>query len=481
MCVEIGATLWRPAVSVAARWNDFWIRQKTEFPGADGVHLRLKEETSIHRIEGDDPGKDAVAWGHGLLDPSSRQHSYRWKDMVSHTDPDTASLLQRAPYQFRGPFARWPRASDAALAVLLFVASVLLTTEGPNDDLVLRPLGTLSISSVILFTIANGALFWRRNYSLIVFGVVLAVSALSKDPVFAMMVALYSAGRYAANDRWNFLGVACTFVLVAATELTKSEPLMVNAGFGILLTFIVWYTGRRIRNRGDYLRLLQERAIQLERQQEAEAQRAVSEERTRIARELHDVVAHRVSMMTVQAGAAKTVAAQDPGSALQAMEAVETAGREALNELRHLLGVLRPDAESGELGPQPGIADVPRLVAQFKEAGLDVSLEMSPTQMAVPLRLDLSVYRILQEALTNVLKHAGPGAWTKVRVEKDNAQIVIDVLNEGHWTTTLPGSGHGIAGMRERAQLLGGSLDAGPTSDGKFQVAARLPLEELPT
>ena len=404
--------------------------------------------------------------------------------MENQTTPDTNILLQRAPHQLRGPFARWPRASDTVLAIFLFLATLLVWFEGPEDTPTLRAFSDIPIAAFFLFAIANTAIIWRRDHPLLTFGVVLSISALSQIfgytefPLFAMMVALYSAGRYATNDRWNFFGVACVFVLVATAEFAKDDFLLVNAGFGVLLTFFVWYWGRRTRNRGDHLRLLQERAKQLERQQETEAQRAVSEERTRIARELHDVVAHRVSMMTVQAGAAKTVAAQDPNSALQAMEAVETAGREALNELRHLLGVLRPEAGNGELSPQPGIADIPRLVEQFKEAGLDISLEMNRSQMTLPLRLDLSVYRILQEALTNVLKHAGTHARTQVRVETDNAHIAIKVLNEGNWTTTIPGSGHGLAGMRERAQLLGGSLDAGPHPDGTFRVTARLPLEE---
>lgn len=139
------------------------------------------------------------------------------------------------------------------------------------------------------------------------------------------------------------------------------------------------------------------------------------------------MVAHRVSLMTVQACAAKTVALDDPQAALQAMEAVEHAGRQALDELRHLLGVLRPSADGGSLGPQPGITDVPRLVDQFREAGLDVSLSVSGATMDVPARVDLSAYRIVQEALTNVHKHAGPKARTEVRVTTTSGAVCIEV------------------------------------------------------
>jgi len=266
----------------------------------------------------------------------------------------------------------------------------------------------------------------------------------------------------------SYIGLGGAFALVAISHFLDAVT-AAEIGFGFFVTFLVWYIGRRLRFRG-------ERAAQLEREQAAEARRAVVEERTRIARELHDVVAHQVSLMTVQAGAAKTVAAEDPECASQAMEAVEKAGHQALDELRHLLGVLRPEAEIDGLGPQPGLADVPGLVDQLRAAGLDVSLTMVGVQTHLPARVDLSAFRIVQEALTNVLKHAGPSARTEVRLRTDNQGIAIEILDDGHGATILPGSGHGILGMRERALLLGGSLDAGPRPGGGFQVVARLPI-----
>jgi signal transduction histidine kinase len=171
------------------------------------------------------------------------------------------------------------------------------------------------------------------------------------------------------------------------------------------------------------------------------------------------------------------------------MAAVEQAGRQALDELRHLLGVLRPEVDGEALGPQAGLADVPRLVDQFRAAGLDVVLTMDavpgelpgdlPGELPgdLPARVDLSAYRIVQEALTNALKHAGPGARTSVRVGVDGGQVRIEVLDDGRGLSILPGSGHGILGMRERALLLGGRLEAGPRPGGGFQVVAQLPLE----
>jgi signal transduction histidine kinase len=167
---------------------------------------------------------------------------------------------------------------------------------------------------------------------------------------------------------------------------------------------------------------------------------------------------------------------------------VEDAGRQALDELRHLLGVLRPETDPDGLGPQPGLADLPRLVEQTRGAGLDVSLAADGVVAGLPARVDLFAYRIVQEALTNVLKHAGPGARTEVRLGTDRRGVVIEVLDDGRGATVLPGPGpddagvrgHGIVGMRERARLLGGTLDARPRPGGGFRVVAHLPTASEP-
>ena len=380
----------------------------------------------------------------------------------------------------RGPFSRWPRATDAVLAVVVFVTTVFVSSEEPNQDPVIRALGDISIAGYVVILVASSALYWRRRQPLVVLTVILAAFTLSRRlghsyDLFCLPIALYGVGRYSTNDRWSYAAVGGTMAVVGINAFVRGETAF-DVGTGFVVLVVVWYIGRRNRNRADYLTLLQERAAQLEREQAAEARRAVAEERTRIARELHDVVAHRVSVMTVQAGAAKTVAADDPDGALRAMEAVEQAGRQALDELRHLLGVLRPDAGVEGLGPQPGLADVPRLVDQFRQAGLDVSLTMNGAQADLPARVDLSTYRIVQEALTNVLKHAGPNTRTEARLTSDGDGVAVEVLDDGQGTTSLPGSGHGIVGMRERAQLLGGSLDAGPRPAGGFRVAAYLPV-----
>ena len=391
-----------------------------------------------------------------------------------------------APTRLGGARALWasvtrrPRAADAALSVAVFVTTLFVAFDGPDDDLAIRSVSDVPFAAALfLLAVACGALYWRRSQPLAVLWVTVVATGLAAElgyselaGGYAMLVALYDVGRHATHERWSYIGLGGALAVLGFDYLI-GEVTAAAVGFGIVVLSGVWYIGRQVRMRA-------ERAAQLEREQAADAHRAVAEERTRIARELHDVVAHRVSLMTVQAGAAKTVAGSDPQAALQAMEAVEHAGRQALDELRHLLGVLRPEADGGLLGPQPGLADVARLVEQFKEAGLDVSLTMVDVPTDLPARVDLSAYRIVQEALTNVLKHAGPGAQSEVRLSTDNGAVAIEVSDEGDAATTLPGSGHGIMGMRERALLLGGSLTAGPHADGGFRVVARLPIGEGP-
>jgi signal transduction histidine kinase len=409
---------------------------------------------------------------------------------VNGTAPPFRTPLGNAPRSFRGPFARWPRTADAVLATAVFLGTVFLV-DGPGDSVAFRPVGDVPIPALLAFAVASAALYWRRRAPLVVVAVTVLAWAVTLGSGYAdgggpVLIALYSAGRYATADRWAHLGVAAAIVVVVLDGLTNPVP-WGEVVFGAVVMFVAWYVGRRLRLRA-------ERAAQLLREQAAEARRIVIEERTRIARELHDVVAHRVSLMTVQAGAAKAVAAQDPEGALRAMGAVEEAGRQALEELRHLLGVLRPETDPDGLGPQPGLADLPRLVEQIREAGLDVSLATDGVSAQLPVRVDLFAYRIVQEALTNVLKHAGPGARTQVRLGTDRNGIVVEVLDDGsgsdkgvesavgrqsvdsdRQTPSGRPAGHGIVGMRERAVLLGGTLEARPRPGGGFRVVAHLP------
>lgn len=380
---------------------------------------------------------------------------------------------------------RWPRLTNTVLAIVTFVVNLVIMLHDMDRGPAREVLSMLPLPAIVFYATGSLLLFWRTSHPLTVLGgmwvlaVICTVFGYETGPV-AMVVALYSAGRYAEGDRKSYIGVAAVMLRdgFEAFYLQGLEGMELNVlAMEFLLIAIIWYAGRRVRSRGVYMQLLHDRARQLEREQDQEARRAVEAERARIARELHDIVAHQVSMMTVQAGAAKTVALNDPETARRSMEAVETAGRQALNELRHLMDVLRPEAEQAGLSPQPGLADIPELVDHVRQAGLDISLELEIDGEALPARVGLSAYRIVQEALTNVLKHAGPDAETRVRLTGDEGRIIVEVTDNGQGATILPSSGHGLHGMRERAQQLGGHLTAGPLAGGGFRVVADLPVK----
>ena len=384
-----------------------------------------------------------------------------------------------------GPFARWPRASDAALALVLFVVEVVaivgrMAQEAGTFEWSM--LGDVPVATTLLLAVSSVALLWRRRRPVLAMTVTLVaamiwdVMELADGPSLAILAALYSVGRHVMDDRTSGVAVVAAMVLSVTNDVIEGEQVSA-VGLSLALVVVAWYVGRRMRERRAYLALLEERATFVERERAAEAQRAVDEERTRIARELHDVVAHRVSMITVQAGAAQTVAASDPERAVRAMAAVERAGREALQELRQVLGVLRtPDAGDG-LDPVRGLDDVPGLIAEAAATGVEVTLRENTVAGPVPVPVALAAYRIVQEALTNIVKHAGPGAGAEVRLSTADGMLVVEVTDRGSGASGLPGSGHGLVGMRERAALLGGSFEAGHRLGGGFRVEARLPVD----
>lgn len=390
------------------------------------------------------------------------------------SDPGARAVAAWQP--FRGPFQRWPRLMDTLLACLALSLTLVMWSGGDEPD---APASAAAGLALALALIGNFALVRRRRYPVHVHAVVLAASALvllvtPHEGIFAMPFSLYSLGRYADNDRMSIGGMFAALALGAVDLLllTSASP-----GSLVALSFIVlfWYVGRQLRFRGEYLRLLEERAAYLERRKSEEAELAVAEERSRIARELHDVVAHQVSLMTVQAGAAKTVAATDPAAALEAMNAVEQAGRHAMAEMRHLLDVLRARQSPSGVIPQPGCADVHRLVTEVSEAGTPVSLDTRGLLSGLAPRIDLAVYRIVQEALTNVIKHGGAGAHATVTLDAGTEGIEISVCDDGAGPVDRSTQGYGIAGMRERTQLLGGWLTAGGREGPGFRVRAFLP------
>lgn len=385
----------------------------------------------------------------------------------------------------QGPFSRWPHTSDAVLAVTAFaleVIGIIGRAVNESGDFSLSMLGDVPGAAYLLLAASSIALLWRRSHPVAVLAATLTASVvwdllnLANGPSLAILISLYGVGRYIEEDRTNVLAVVAAMMITIADDILIEEEEASVVVLSLGLVFLAWYVGRRMEGRREYLDLLEERAEYLERERVAEAQRAVTEERTRIARELHDVVAHRVSMITVQAGAAQTVAVSDPDRAVRAMEAIEGEGREALEELRQILGVLRSEADHQDLGPVHSLDDIDDLVTATRNAGVNVSLSWEGVTRDVPAPVDVASYRIVQEALTNVVKHGGPDPTAEIRINWGSDHLTIEVIDNGTGVSTLPGSGQGLAGMRERTTLLGGSFEAGPRPGGGFQVVARLPL-----
>jgi signal transduction histidine kinase len=245
---------------------------------------------------------------------------------------------------------------------------------------------------------------------------------------------------------------------------------------------LAWVLGDSMRYRRAYYASLEDRAARLEAERDAQAQIAAAAERARIARELHDVIAHNVSVMVVQADGASYALDTEPARAREALAAISGTGRQALAEMRRLLGVLRREGDiaSSDRAPQPGIGELGELLDQARSAGLPVSFTVEGDPQPLPVGVALAAYRIVQESLTNTRKHAGPVVSAAVLLSYSPDAVVLTISDDG-WGdlggTALPGApGHGLTGMRERVAVYGGSVTAGPRSGGGFEVVATLPL-----
>jgi signal transduction histidine kinase len=255
-------------------------------------------------------------------------------------------------------------------------------------------------------------------------------------------------------------------------ELSRTSLLVSTLIQYALVWSLAWVVSRRVRS----TRALRARAATLEAERERVAAQAVAEERGRIARELHDVVAHNVSVMVVQAGGVRRLLQPDQVREREALETIELTGRRALTEMRRLVGVMRSNPNTADREPQPGLGSVDRLLEEIRNAGLPAKLEVTGTRVDLPPGLDLSAYRIVQEALTNALKHAGP-AHATVTLNYGRDTLEIDITDDGLAKRTNGSGGHGLIGMRERVGLYGGELEAGPQPEGGFRLRARLPID----
>ncbi|WBB51415.1 histidine kinase [Verrucosispora sp. WMMA2044] len=387
-------------------------------------------------------------------------------------------------------------AFDVALAGLVALVSV---AGGP-----VQPGGWWSSSIGVAMALA--LLFRRvRPVSVTVVVAVLAFVqvALGWAPMLydvAVLIALYGVVKYAERLRDGVIagGVAVLGAVFAAVRHPLPAPWYYTAIYYTLITGAVWLAALNVRTRRQYVLSLEERAATLEREREAEARAAVAEERTRIARELHDVVAHSMAVMIVQADGARYVIDQSPETSRDALKIVADTGRQALEDMRRLVGVLRePDPAEPVPGPpvrpvpdlaepvhrRPSVAELPALLDRFREAGLRVRYAVTGGPVPLPPALELTVHRLAQEALTNVLKHAGVGASVEITLEHAADGVTLVVVDDGRGQpplTPTPPGGHGLVGMRERVSVYDGTITAGARLAGGWQVRAWLPLPSSP-
>jgi signal transduction histidine kinase len=365
-------------------------------------------------------------------------------------------------------------AGDLALAgalALLALLDVLLTPDwrGPTAvNVVVVPLMALSLS-------------WRRRWPLAVLAVVIGGlvflslafgGSQAWSNVFITVVAVYSAAAHGSEPL-----VAAVLAAAGVAVHDLRDPEIQTFGDAVwsstllALTFLAGLSGRALKARE---RTLVERAATLEREEKELAAAAVAEERRRIARELHDIISHSLGVLVLQAGAAEQVLERDPKRAREVLESIRATGQDAIGEMNTLLGLVRGDAESSR-EPQPTLSDLEELVARMRDAGVPVDLTIEGRQRPLSAALELSAFRVVQEGLTNALKHAG-GAPTSVTLRYGDEELEVSVENAAGTPGDGPGARRGLAGMRERVAVFGGRLDAGPRPGAGWAVRAGFPL-----
>lgn len=387
--------------------------------------------------------------------------------------------------------ARWwqrrPLAGDALFAAALVLLEIAFLLLGPPEFRTGRMPTALVWSLLAAVPVALRRVAPWTAVGLAV--ATLALPVLMRLPPgtqgLAFMVLTYTMAAH-RPARQATLAAVLLWVPVAAANLVAPPEGVLAVGPGYLLlnnlltALLSYAVGRAVQARRTSVRALRERARVAEENQRSLAEQAVADERRRIARELHDVVAHHVSVMGVLATGARRVLRRDPDAADEAIATIEDTSRVTLREMRRLLDVLRTDAEpAADLTPQPGLAGIEALVEQVREAGLPVTLHVEGTPGPVEEGVSLTVYRIVQEALTNALKHAGE-ATAQVRLTVAAGYLTVEVTDTGRGPGPGPDRiGHGLVGMRERVGLYGGTLRTGPRPGGGFRVSARIPVEPV--
>jgi signal transduction histidine kinase len=369
------------------------------------------------------------------------------------------------------------RHGDWLLAVAIIGLAEGQAWTAGNLDLTQKTLG--GVFGVLFLPL----LIWRRRWPLALLAALVAATVANfwlPDPGegeafgIIVLVGLYTAGAYTGG---RATVVASCLAAALWILITAADPDGIYFGGLVFFGLVVgapFVVGRLIRARRLREALLEDRAVVLEREREERARAAVAEERTRIARELHDVVAHAISVIILQGRGGRRLLNEDPDEARRAFDTIERTASQALAEMRRLLGMLRGDDDSLAFAPQPSLSGLDALAREVTHAGLPVEVKIVGEPVELPAGVDLSAYRIVQEALTNALKHAGP-ARANVSVRYGDGELEIEVVDDGSATGNGDGTGHGLLGIRERVTVYGGSFEAGRGSLGGYAVRARLP------
>jgi signal transduction histidine kinase len=349
-------------------------------------------------------------------------------------------------------------------------------TNGPEGPMLL---------DIVLAVVITGPLLMRRRFPFgapLGVGVGVVIASFADNSLVPFDFIAFLAGSAAVfllaqlrDWRQAVAGLAMAFGVEAIVVRNDPRGQLGQFIFVSLIFTVVWVVGFTLGRKFAEADEAKERATRAEREREARARAAVADERARIARELHDVVGHSVSVMTVQASGVRRLLRPEQEREREALLIVERTGREALAEMRRMVGVLRRPEEAPALAPPPSLDPVDRLVEQTREAGLPVELRVEGEATELPAGVDLTAYRLVQEGLTNALKHAR-ATRAEVVVNYGDSQIEVMVLDDGSGVGNGDGGGHGLVGMRERVSVYGGELDAGPRPGGGFRLRARLPL-----
>jgi signal transduction histidine kinase len=394
--------------------------------------------------------------------------------------------VERASDFIRRVRAIDPHAVDALVALALTVSALMIVIGRINGDDEFRDNDFLGTALVLLQTLPLAVRRVAPLGVLVVINFAIDLHAVAgyemvQAGTFGSLIALYGAASLTDSRR----GIVAALIMVPAFAIffaTNRENFGAGEIASISGTWAVgWFLGTYIRIRGEQAEAAGERAAWLERDRDVRAREAVAEERARIARELHDMVGHALNLIVIQAGGAQRVFESRPQLARQSLAAIESAGREALSDMERMLGMLRV-AEGGDqaLSPQPGLRQIDSLAARVSEAGLPVEVAVEGSPVELPPSVDLSAYRIVQEALTNSLKHAGASrARVAIRYRPD--ALDLEITDDGRGVSERgPGGeegGRGLIGMRERVALFGGELSVGPVPEAGYRVHARLPLK----